>query len=705
MQPRQSMPAWAAALFLLLVLPAQAQYLPARPFSHNLQHWQKAGEAQFSAVQFQGKTAALIVVPPAAPLQYQQLQFDVHAGFSAGDVMQADALVRTKSVHDGVGAYMVLEWLDSTGRRIGLNTSYVSRSNGAEGFTLLQAEGQAPQGAASFRMSLILHAHASAWFEQPRLKRIFHWSARPLPPGTLRRIQAYPSKPVQRRFTGFGYDVWTDQLSSSAEKMRTVFYPRWRELNPAFARVHLGAAWNRPELNSMAKALLQMKRTNTSVFATTFHPPALGSSAAIAAYARHAAWQLEYLVLKKGCTNLRWYCPANEMTLSSWGYYLDHLPQYKALNAALYRALAAKHVPVGILGPDASPLSNWSVLPWVMQHMNGLLAGYDVHHYVNSTTPSDPLFAPWFQSEVSKYAGMAARYGKPFMLTEFGSKGDGRVVNGVTLDRCVYFGTPQEPETGTQLADVALAAINGGAGALAYWTFADFPPHPGWLNQWGLFRNRPHNTSRRAPYYACGILSRALRGPAEVCRVRLNDAWMRAVVLRRSSASWEIVVLNRNPFAVHFSLRIAGLRSVLPLSRSAYNPANIRKAQDGGLPPPGSALLVNGKLQGVLAPQSFAVYSSGLPALPHPPAAAWLQKDPQGRPEICWQAPSGTRAAFYRIYLGGREAGITSSLRFVLPPHASGHSCSVAAVDFWGRTSRQVRASGSQPANATLEKG
>lgn len=136
---------------------------------------------------------------------------------------------------------------------------------------------------------------------------------------------------------------------------------------------------------------------------------------------------------------------------------------------------------------------------------------------------------------------------------------------------------------GLQAAEAMIAGLRGGASAIAYWTFMDFPDDqtPGYSNKWGVFRNgKEGDRSKRAPYYSLGILTRSFRPGMTVFKVTTEDGRLRSVAALDKNR-FVLAAVNRNSGAVDVELD-------LPLSGQAtvsrYDPNDPSLHKSGPLP-------------------------------------------------------------------------------------------------------------------------
>ena len=280
---------------------------------------------------------------------------------------------------------------------------------------------------------------------------------------------------------------------------------------------------------------------------------------------------------------------------------------------------------------------------------------YGGHNYPSGDYLTDDYYYPWLLQRFRQYTAIAQAKHKQFILGEFGSRGNGATVNGIHLDSCIYFGTPLEPLVGTQLAEITIAALNAGISGMGYWTFMDLPQEPQdtYQNHWGLTKDAyPYAT--RTPYYAYGLMSRYLHGPANVVRSSCNDPRLRvAALFRPDHHSFSIVLLNRNSSSVRINLQATGMRGAYDLY--LYNPASVHQNRFGSLPAPVKTLTTHeGRLSFEIPKESLIVCSKrSSVSAPNPPDHITASSLPAGGWLIAWH---GTCIGphFARIY---RSAG------------------------------------------------
>jgi len=471
---------------------------------------------------------------------------------------------------------------------------------------------------------------------------------------------------VQRRFAGVGFHVSHHLHEVGREHFEHVIAKRWRELSPSFARLTHVQGTGPEGLDTLAEHLLRMKQTGTEVYLATWDPEDVPEGPARAAYAKRIVDQLEYLVRERGATNVRHYCMTNELSLHGWADMLDDMPKFRDYHRCLFDELEARKLDVQLLASDASPIEHWDTIEWAAQHMDDVTAIYGGHHYVNSFALEDPEFYPWFLSKLRWGSGIARSRGKDFILGEFGCKQDGSVRDGVKMDVCIYFGTPQEPMVGVQMAEAVIAALNAGICALGNWTFTDYPDEyrADYVNKWGTFRWIGDDYSTRAHYYAYGLLTRFFRGPATVFGVDTGDPLVRAAAVRHhEGGTWSIVLLNRRQDDVGIELCIDDGVPDAPFRKYVYDPQAVPFHPFGDLQQPEARLaLENGRLRDELPAGTLVVYTTSYhEQAPCPVRGLTVEADAEGGNLLTWQANPEPDLCYYRIHRSA-EPGLTPSV-------------------------------------------
>ncbi len=644
-------PALAAAGAASAVHPA-SPIIWSSPFTSSVTPWVPSGNAQFRFEDYQGYPCLKIVVDKGVPLSFAHFKLP-GTPVAPSDVLQADVWVRTAGVSTGLGPYIALVLHNAAGTRTAVSGSVLALSTGANGWQKLEVTARAPVATTEADFNLLMQAHGTVWFRGAVLKRLYRAVPWPNLGSSLRTITVYPHKIISRHILGPGFVVYHQTFHEPQRVLNRVIFRRWMELRPSFARMAMAYSWKPGgvELNRMARYLQMMKVTHTVVYVTTWNPPVAKTPQEVTRLAAHVVKQLQYLVDVKKCTNIHYYCFTNELTLGDWGSLMENLPLFGTIQQAVYNRLQRTNLHIGLLSTDASPISYWSSIKWAAAHINAVTAIYGGHNYPGGDYLSDDRYYPWLLQRFRHYADIAKSKHKQFVLGEFGSRGDGRTVNGVHLDSCVYFGTPLEPLVGTQLAEITIAALNSGMSGMTYWTFMDLPqgPQDNYQNHWGLTTDvSPYLV--RAPYYAYGLMTRFLHGPADVLVCHSSDPRLRVAVLHRTSNNrYDFAIVNRNRIAVKVRLVVPSIQGIYAFYQ--YNPKALPITQFGTLQRPYLKLQpLRNTLTFVIPAGGLIVCSQEIASKPPSPVSSLTATPiPAGGYLIRWRT-SQTGPHFARIY-------------------------------------------------------
>ncbi len=579
-----------------------------RPFGRSITPWVPSGTAQFSYERYLGFPCLKIVVGDTTNLSFAHFSLR-RIPVTPADILQGEVWVHSSGVSTGIGPYIALVLHNAGGVRTAVTSSVISLQTGKKGWRKLVVTARAPQGTVSADFNLLLQAHGTVWFRDAVVKRLFRAVPWPSLGSKIRTVRIFPHRVITHHILGPGFVVYHQNFHEPRRVLNRVIFRRWMELRPSFARMAMAYPWKPggTELTRMARYLRLMMVTHTAVYVTTWNPPVVKSQQEINQLADHVVQQLKFLVDTKKCTNIKYYCFTNELTMGAWGSLMDNLPLFGAIQQAVYNRLRAADLPIGLLSTDASPISYWTSITWAAEHVDGITAVYGGHNYPSGDYLTDDYYYPWLLQRFRQYAHIAKQKHKQFILGEFGSRGNGSVVNGVHLDSCIYFGTPLEPLVGTQLAEITIAALNAGFSGMGYWTFMDLPQGPldTYQNHWGLTKDAyPYST--RSPYYAYGLITRYLHGPADVVQYECNDPRLRVAALHRPRTnSYSIALLNRNTSLIRVHLQVPGVHGHYNLY--LYNPAEVHQNRFGSLPSPIETLNPHGDIFSFTVPPSSLI--------------------------------------------------------------------------------------------------
>ncbi|MGB9596979.1 MAG: hypothetical protein ACPL7B_11925, partial [Candidatus Poribacteria bacterium] len=280
---------------------------------------------------------------------------------------------------------------------------------------------------------------------------------------------------IHPNFGGVGFHIFHHSHHIKKDHFEQVIAKRWREMNPSFARMNDQYDWSKEMWDEVVPHILLLKETGTEIYLTTWNPKDTNEGKERAEYAKKVVDNLEYLIRQKGANNIKYYCMTNELSMKGWASLKNDLPKFKDYHNEIFKEIKARNLDVLLLATDASPISYWDTIEWATKNMDDITGVYGGHHYINDFSLDDKNFYQWFLTKTQWGAGLAKAKNKNFILGEFGCKQDGRTIDGIRRDVCIYWDTPEEPLVGIQLSEATIAAMNGGVYALGYWTFTDFP--------------------------------------------------------------------------------------------------------------------------------------------------------------------------------------------------------------------------------------
>lgn len=332
--------------------------------------------------------------------------------------------------------------------------------------------------------------------------------------------------------------------------------------------------------------------------------------------------------------------------------------------------------------------------------MDDITGVYGGHHYINNHPLDDERFYPWFLSKLQWGANMAQRKGKNFILGEFGPKQDGRVVDGIKRDTCVYWDTSQEPLVGIQMAEAVIAGLNAGIYALAYWTFMDFPDDYSntYINKWGIFKWSGNDYSPRAHYYAYGLLTKFFRGPATVFRVDCDDPYVRVGAVRHQETNtYSIAVVNRYKGDVPVEFKLKNEPVNTEFRKYVYDPENVKINPFGDLQEPvGKVAMRDGRMTDTLKQGTLTVYTTAYDEeSPGPVQDLKIERTFNGKVRLTWRPNLESGLCYYRIYRSNKpdfvpsvesQIGTTVATEFLDENPSNERYYKVVAVDDSGNT-------------------
>ena len=472
------------------------------------------------------------------------------------------------------------------------------------------------------------------------------------------------SEVTNEKFGGVGFHVIFHTRKPSQWHFEQVFAKRWRELNPAFARITDSPRWDKNDLDETFDYLEVLKNTDTEIYLTSFGVSSINEYEKESDYVKKEVDNIEYLIKDKGFDNINFYCMTNELSVEEWASMVkrDELERFKRIHQLFYDELDKRDLDVKLLATDASPFQYWHTIEWAAENMDDITGVYGGHHYINSYDLDDLSFYSFFLDKMKWGAGVAKSKGKKFIMGEFGPKQGSIFIDSVYYDGLIYNNTPLEPYVGIQVAEAIIAQINGGLYASSYWTFCDIPGIPpnrqfGYrVNKWGVFKWYFDDHTTRPTYYALGLITRFFRGPAEVYAVNTSDTLLRIAAIKNlDNNSHSIAIINRNWEPQTVDLLFEDMPSDKPFRKYVYDPKNVPFHYFGDMQPHSDKLSIKDQhFTDNIPAYSLIVYTTNYdedpPAKVNGLQVTQKEVDQRNANVLTWKPNTENDLCYYRIY-------------------------------------------------------
>jgi len=468
---------------------------------------------------------------------------------------------------------------------------------------------------------------------------------------------------INDNFRGIGFHVFYHLHNAPQWHYEEIFAKRWKELNPAFARITDNQDWSKEKIDEVVKYLEVMKDTDTELYFTTWGTREINNYDNEIDYVKIEVDNLDYFKNKKGFDKLNYYCMANELSVEQWASMVNDLDRFKRVHQLFYDELDSKNLDIKLLATDASPFQYWHTIQWATENMDDITGVYGGHHYINSYDLFDLGFYDFFHGKMKWGYELAASKNKKFIVGEFGPKQNSNIIDSVRHDACIYNNTPLEKYVPIQVAEALIAMINGGIYAASYWTFSDFPSNyrSNYINKWGVFKWEIDNFTTRPNYYSLGLFTKFLRGPAEAYEVHTSDTLLRICAIKNfEDNSLSIGMVNRNDEDLIFKINTEEAFPETILRKYVYNPENPPFNYFGDLQQHSKIVeLEDQQLTDTIDAYSVVVYTSCFDDQPPAPVAGLkvmaAKIENRDRNILSWEPNSENDFCYYRIYRSGKE--------------------------------------------------
>lgn len=459
-------------------------------------------------------------------------------------------------------------------------------------------------------------------------------------------------------FRGIGFHVFYHLHEAPQWHYEEIFAKRWKELNPAFARITDNQYWDDATKDKMARNLEVMKETDTELYFTTWGTREINKYDKEIDYVSKEVDNLFYFKKKKGFSNIKYYCMANELSVEHWASMVDDLDRFKRVHQLFYDELENRALDIKLLATDASPFRYWPTIEWATENMDDITGVYGGHHYINGYDLFDTGFYDFFLEKMKWGSELAGSKNKRFIIGEFGPKQNSNVIDSVNHDACIYNNTPLEKYAPLQVAEALIAMINGGIYASSYWTFSDFPSkyRPTYINKWGVFKWEIDDFTTRPNYYSLGLFTKFLRGPAEVLEINSSDPLIRICAVRNvAQKAVSIALVNRNSEEKTLSFNVDEDFGDITFRKYVYDPEDPPFNYFGDLQGPSKKVQLKGqKFSDTVSPNSVVVYTALYDDVPPAQVSGLIVEaakiENRDRNVLTWEENKEDDLCYYRIY-------------------------------------------------------
>jgi hypothetical protein len=515
----------SALLSLVLCASAGSNLLVNPGFDEGLKNWQKNNDAtQVEAVKMDGRTVVRITVSDETTDTSHMLCQEVPV--QGGALMRVRAEAMRTRITKGLGAFVQVTYLNEQGQKIGgIQSDYVVTDNHWTPLTTpLHGLLPAPLGTVRACVSLVFQGRGEACFDNVELTELHGTPPNQLSaPVTLKMTDQV----VCDNFFGFGAedDGWfyygkNVELGANEEdsKMREA---RIRWIKPAWMRSFIALnewcpsgdwktfTFESPGMQSHYRALDIYQKIGARIDITGVAWRAMGTVAKAdpEAEARAIGELLEYMIKKRGLTNIKYWTLTNE---PDGGYmrkgdrrFTDFLKIHQLVKAEIKR----RGLDVQIIGSDdANSLSFFETCATNPEYF-ALADVLCSHVYIRRC---NTFMAPeFFDSRMKIAENLKPR--KPFIVGECGMLGD-------------WFTAMDNPTMLTYPYAIwatafAIEGLNRGVSGFSIWTMNEtFYPF-GTRMQFGLWDFKDNGWKVRPVYHAWANLCRLTGAGDKVRRV------------------------------------------------------------------------------------------------------------------------------------------------------------------------------------------
>ncbi len=464
------------------------------------------------------------------------------------------------------------------------------------------------------------------------------------------------------------------------------------ELSPTFARIYSGFAdWTEEAMERFAEYYHKtFAKNDCSLYIVPGRIPTYvaESDERVCAWAENVAKRLKYLIEEKDCRLIRYYCITNEMSIgNTYAAYASDLEKFKRHNKILYDAFQRYGLEnLGIVATDASGADQFWHVGWAAKNMDEITDTYCTHLYQNGGFAyGDAKFYDFIYRLMATPVEIARLKQKRFILGEFGLHNSGSMVKDKVMVNDIPdgFNNQAEEERFALMSCVmALAAMNAGVYAMAYWTLADYPDpfisddgnspeararhevarfsgHGTSIryNKSGLFRwSENGDYSSRAYMYSLGLLAKYFRKNARLLEPAVSNENIVCAGVTNPNCSTSLCIINYSDREETVSLS-SEHKADKPYRVYSYQCGDVPYNQFNDLQGYSFILEHEETAKLTMKPNSMLLLTTDY--IDRTPSVVEGVKFSEDR--ISWNPSKDTEHCYYRVYENGVQIGSTAA--------------------------------------------
>lgn len=485
----------------------------------------------------------------------------------------------------------------------------------------------------------------------------------------------------------------------------------YREISPTFSRLFAGFSdWTDEAMEHFCEYYHKtFAQNDCSIYMVPWRLPyhIYENDERMREHAENVAKRLKYVIEEKDCRLIRYYCLTNELTVGNqWSMYSNDLEKFKRHNQMLFDAFRKYELDnVGLVSTDASGLSNFYQIYWALNNMDEITDIYCTHHYFNDDCKNDTELYQHFYYIMRDMVQACKKKQKRYILGEFGMHNTWGQSETMMPDVPDGFLNPKlEAKAAFSACVKALAAMNAGVYATAYWTLIDYPDpfisddghtpdakarhevsrFTGWntsirYNKNGLIHwTNDKDYSANAYMYSMGLMAKFFRKNSNVLEFDVSDSSITCggTVNLDGNYSYCIMNLSDEEKNIEFSTEYSIDK---PFRMYTYDSQNVPYNDFGDLQDYTTINHENGVIHTVLQPKSFIILTTDY--VDRTPSE--IKNIVVDDNRIFWSATDDAEHCYYRVFEDGVQIGSTVA-EYLDRTTKHGSTYTVKSVDKYG---------------------